>query len=86
MFKQDALRIHKGLLEDPHTFCKGLADNEWLVPVSNFAPNDHSSVNVTALRPTAIRKTLVANVHMLQWMLLACPNFRSLSRASVKTQ
>ena len=43
-------------------FCKGLAANEWLAPVADFAPADRSSANVTALRPTALRKALAADV------------------------
>jgi hypothetical protein len=39
-------------------FCKGLAKNEWLAPVGDFAPADRSSVNVTALRSTTLRKAL----------------------------
>ena len=43
-------------------FCKGLAANEWLAPVADFTPADRSSANVTALRPTALRKALAADV------------------------
>ena len=39
-------------------FCKYLAETEWLVPLSDFAPTDPTSANVTAMRPTALRKAL----------------------------
>eukprot|EP01052_Picozoa_sp_SAG31_P025287 SAG31_NODE_2208_length_6187_cov_5.255749_6_plen_283_part_00 len=40
-------------------FCRGLAQNEWLAPVSDFTMADRSSANVTALRATTLRKALV---------------------------
>ena len=46
-------------MKRPCQFCKGLASNEWLAPVADFAPTDRTSTNITALRPTTLRKSLV---------------------------
>ena len=39
-------------------FCKALADHEWLAPVSDFVPTNRSSVNITAIRSTTLRKSI----------------------------
>ena len=43
-------------------FCRGLAGNEWLAPVADFATTDHTSASITALRATSLRKSLMPDV------------------------